>query len=341
MKGCIDHVGMWTWGGRVYNWKRYLDNMRACRMDSVVLWHTDRSPRNAAEIQRYARQLGIGVIWGFNWSWNSPVCLNSEADAAHWCGVVMDLMECYYAPLEPDGICFQVGGTEFDFRCRLDCPLCSVEYSRGVGRLYVKFAGSIIDAVRSRFPRVKLYANVHLGGVHKSYHELRVLDPSITIMWEDLPGPDKRIQAPFAYDWTGAQTRLTPETLDMTEQMCQLRGTDEDVAFVIKGFPNRWGGDDPCLLEDFELEALSSLSEDKWATASDYCERYLDDALKVFRVIADSPARSKTVLLLVECGLWEYRMRYPVLLINEALRDPYRDPDEIIWTVREHSLAIK
>jgi len=56
----------------------------------------------------------------------------------------------------------------------------------------------------------------------------------------------------------------------------------------------------------------------------------LADALAVFRVIARSPARSKTVLLLVEHGLWEYRRYYPAMLIFEALRNPFREPGEVI-----------
>lgn len=81
MNGKIDHIGMWTWGGRIYHWTRYLDNMQSTGMDTVVLWHY-HAPANAMEIQEYAHALGIKVIWGFNWSWNSPVCLNSDEDQA-------------------------------------------------------------------------------------------------------------------------------------------------------------------------------------------------------------------------------------------------------------------
>lgn len=341
MKGKIDHIGMWTWGGRIYNWKRYLDNMQKVGMDSVVMWHTDKAPHNAAEIQEYAHARGISVIWGFNWSWNSPVCLNNEEDAAHWRDIVMSLIENYYAPLNPDGICFQVGGTEFDSRCRLDCDVCKVEYARGAGRLFVKFAGSIMNAVQSKYPGLKIYANVHLGGLHKSYEDLKVIDPSITIMWEDLPGPAKRIQVPFAYDWSTDEARLTSETIEMAKRMCELRGDDEDVAFVIKGFPCRWGGEDPCLLDELELSLLSKESEKLWNDATDYCERHLDEALKIFRIIADSPARSKMALLLVEFGLWEYKMRYPALLINEALRNPYRDPSEVVKATSEYLASLE
>jgi len=332
--GKIDHIGMWTWGGRVYNWKRYLDNMHAIGMDTVVLWHTDKAPRNAADIQDYARELGISVIWGFNWSWNSPICLNSETDSSHWRDLVTGLIREHYAPLSPDGICFQVGGTEYNTYCRLDCEVCREAYKNGVGPLFIKFAGPIMDAVRSEWPDLKLFANLHLGAVHQSYEALKVLDPSINIMWEDLPGPNLHMEAPFAYDWTADDTNIQESTLEMVRRMCELRGEAEDVAFIVKGFPNHWGGEDPMLLEEFDLKALAAVYEQKWELAADYCERKLDQALKVFRIIAESSARVKTVLLLVEHGLWEYQRYYAAELITEALRDPFREVKEVIASVR-------
>lgn len=339
MKGKIDHIGMWTWGGRVYNWKKYFENMQKSGMDTVVLWHTDTPPRAAREIQDYGHGLGIEVIWGFNWGWNSPVCLDSEEDAAHWRKVVTDLIRDYYAQIEPDGICFQVGGTEFDASCRLGCPVCEEAYKKGVGELYVKFAGTIMDAVRKEWPDIKLYANLHLGGVHQSYEALKVLDPSINIMWEDLPGPAKNLHVPFAYDWNPAETDLKDSTLDMVKRMCELRGDKEDVAFIVKGFPCHWGGEDPLLLEDFALKALATTYQKKWDEAADYMERKLDQALKVFRVIAESNAARKSVLLLVENGLWEYKREYAAMLITEALKDPFRGPGEIIEKVRDAETA--
>jgi hypothetical protein len=153
-------------------------------------------------------------------------------------------------------------------------------------------------------------------------------------MWEDLPGPKKHIEVPFAYDWDPDDTAVTKNTLDMVRRMCRLRGEAEDVAFIVKGFPNHWGGEDPMLLEEFDLKALAAIYQEKWDQAERYCEKRLADALEVFRIIADSPARVKTVLLLVEHGLWEYRRYYPALLITEALKNPFRDPDQIIRAVK-------
>ncbi len=334
MKGKIDHIGLWTWGGRVFNWQRFLDNMKLSGMDTVVLWH-DHVPAAALKIQEYAHHLGIRILWGFNWSWNSPVCLNSEQDISEWQDRVLKILKNEYENLNPDGICFQLGGTEFGGHCRLNCEVCKNAAREGVGNLYLKFAGTIIDAVKKVYPNLYLSAGVHLGGVHKSFQVLKNFDPSINIMWEDLPGPGRHIEVPFAYDWDPQENALTSQTLEMVRHMCELRGEEEDVAFVIKGFPCHWGGHDPMLLEEFDLKVLATVYQEKWDQAAKYCEKRLADALKVFRAIAESPARTKTVVLLVEHGLWEYQRYYAAMLISEALHNPFRDPDEIIKTSRE------
>ncbi len=326
----IDHVGIWTWGGRVYNWKRFIDNMQAARMDTAVFWHTDKPTPAAAEIQRYARERGVSMLWGFNWSWNSPVCLNSREDAQKWAKIVTELIDEHYAPLNCDGIVFQVGGTELTSTCRLDCEVCKHAYATGIGPLYVKFAGHIMDAVRAKHPKLKLLANIHAGATRESYTALSAIDPAVNIMWEDIPGPGWNIRVPFAYDWAPETSDLDTATMTMVRKTASLRGSQEDVAYILKGFPAHWGGDVPMLMEEFELELLNQHRQSHWDVASGYVERKLDQALRVLRVIADSPARQKTVLMLVECGLWELRRRYPVELVVEGCKNPYREPEEVI-----------
>ncbi len=303
MKGKIDHIGMWTWGGRVYNWTRYLDNMRATGMDTVVLWHY-HAPARAAQIQDYARSLGIALIWGFNWSWGSPVCMNSEEDIAYWREEVLKLIETEYAPLNPDGVCFQVGGTETGCTCRLDCDVCREGYKEGIGPIYVKFAGALMDAVQAKYPDLYICANLHLGGVHKSFEAVKAFNPSINMMWEDLPGPQAHLEVPFSYNWADPDAKLTQKTLDMVERMGEI---NEDVAFIVKSFPCWWGGHDPMLLEEMDLKAIAATVEPQWEVVNKNCENNLGDALKVFRLIADAPARKKTVLMLVERALWDTR----------------------------------
>lgn len=299
-------------------------------MDTAVFWHTDKPPRAAAEIQQYSREHGIRMLWGFNWSWNSPVCLNNRDDAEKWTAIVTDLIDNHYAPLNPDGIVFQVGGTELTSKCRLDCEVCRHAYATGIGPLYVKFAGHIMKAVQEKHPKLKLYANIHAGATQNSYTALSVLDPAINIMWEDIPGPGWNIRIPFAYDWDPESNDLDAATMQMVRKTGSLRGSQEDVAYILKGFPAHWGGEDPMLMEEFELDLLNLHRQPQWDVAAGYVERKLDQALRVLRAIADAPARQKTVLMLVECGLWELKRRYPIELLVEACKNPYREPEEVI-----------
>ncbi len=330
MTKSIQHVGIWTWGGRVYNWQRFIDNMQASGMDTVVLWHADKPPVAAKQIQAYARERGVSVLWGFNWSWNSPVCLNSREDAQKWAKIVTELVDDYYAPLNSDGIVFQVGGTELTSTCRLNCDVCKHAYETGIGALYVKFAGYIMDAVRAKHPNLKLHANIHAGAIKDTYGALGAINPAVNIMWEDIPGPGWNIRIPFAYDWDPAESDLDADTMKMVRKTASLRGSQEDVAYILKGFPAHWGGNDPMLMEEFELELLNMHRQPHWNKAAGYVERKLDQALRVLRVIAEAPAKRKTVLMLVECGLWELRRRYPVELIVEGCKNPFREPEEVI-----------
>jgi hypothetical protein len=150
------------------------------------------------------------------------------------------------------------------------------------------------------------------------------------MMWEDLPGPNLHWEVPFAYEWRSPDKRLTQNTKDMVKNMCELRGKDEDVSFVIKGFPCGCLGYDPMLLEDTDLRTLNAAVEPHWNTANRNCEAHLDEALEIFRIIANSPARRKSVMLLVEKGLWEYKRHYAALLIAEAAKNPFREPNEVI-----------
>ncbi len=79
------------------------------------------------------------------------------------------------------------------------------------------------------------------------------------------------------------------------------------------------------------------LYQGKWDAASGYCEKCLNDALEVFRIIANPAAKSKMVLLLVEHGLWKYKRYYPAVLITEAIKNPFRDPVDIMRCAREIS----
>lgn len=328
-QGKIDHIGMWTWGGRVYNWKKYLNNMKRTGMDTVVLWH-NQVPANGRAIQQYADKIGISILWGFNWSWASPVCLNSPDDAELWKAKVLDILKYEYEPIGAKRIVFQTGGTEAGGSCRLNCPVCKKAAVEGVGPIYVKFVNTIMSAVKATYPDLEVCANLHLGGVHKSFEALKVFDPSVQIMWEDIPGPNQHSEAPFAYEWASPKTRLKPTTVEMVKRMCELRGKDEDVSFVIKGFPCWCIAYDPMLLDDGDLKVLNAEIEPRWNEATKYCEEHLDEALEIFRVIANSPARRKSVVLLVEKGLWEYKRHYAALLIAEALKDPFREPKQVI-----------
>ena len=62
--------GLWTWGHVIYDYRGYLENMAHLKLNEVVIWN-DFAPLNAADIVAYAHELGIRVIWGYSWGWDT------------------------------------------------------------------------------------------------------------------------------------------------------------------------------------------------------------------------------------------------------------------------------
>ena len=66
----VKERGLWTWGHVIYDYRRYLYNMMRLKMNRIVIWN-DHAPTNAKDIVNYAHSVGIKVIWGFSWLWDT------------------------------------------------------------------------------------------------------------------------------------------------------------------------------------------------------------------------------------------------------------------------------
>lgn len=119
--------GLWTWGHVIYDYRGYLTNMARLKLNELVIWN-DFAPLNADEIVAFAHGLGIRIIWGYSWGWDTsiktdlsdPLALHALEDS------VVDTFVRHYAALPGDGIYFpelhrnRRGGTQrADYRrCR-------------------------------------------------------------------------------------------------------------------------------------------------------------------------------------------------------------------------------
>ena len=108
-----------------------------------------------------------------------------------------------------------------------------------------------------------------------------------------------------------------------------MRGKKEDIGYVLKGFHANMGGGDPQLIAD--MAALGKLAAERPLDPGNEAgwRENLPHALSALKEMASSPARRKSVTLLMEDGLWEIRPWFPVTLAAEAMWDPYRDAKDL------------
>ena len=72
--------GLWTWGLAVYDWRGYLENMARLKLNELILWN-DYAPVNGREIVSYAHELGIRILWGYAWGWDTTMSLDTSQEA--------------------------------------------------------------------------------------------------------------------------------------------------------------------------------------------------------------------------------------------------------------------
>jgi hypothetical protein len=146
---------------------------------------------------------------------------------------------------------------------------------------------------------------------------LKKVDPRLNIMYEDLGG------CPFAYESKKAGGK---NDLDLCTELVSMRGKQEDVGYIFKGFYANAGGADPMLNKDENaLRALADARRPFLASNETGWRDNLDQGLKVLKNLIESKAKRKSVTLLMEDGLWEIRPWYPVCLVAEAMWNPYRE----------------
>ena len=96
----ILHRGLWTWGLAIYDWRGYLENMARLRLNEAIIWN-DFAPLNGREIVAYAHELGIRIIWGYSWGWDTALRIDTSEQATRR---IIRTYEREYAPLGGDGI---------------------------------------------------------------------------------------------------------------------------------------------------------------------------------------------------------------------------------------------
>lgn len=306
----IRNRGLWTWGHVIYDYRGYFDNMMLLKMNTVIIWN-DHVPVNAADIIEYAHGCNIRVIWGFAWLWSTN-CNNVsmemlEAESRR----IADLYEREYAHLQGDGIYFQ-SFTELD-----------QEYIDGVliADAVTRFVNDTAARIFEKHPQLELQFGLHANSVSQKLAFIRNTDPRIRIVWENCGA--------FPFDYLPEQVENFRETKEFVGQITRLRGDEERFGVVLKGLTKLdWGAFEhqmgPAFLGTSSIQMQQNRLDRKkniWHLMQAGWIVHADKAYEMICLLRDQTEGDLHVTALVEDGMFEKKLYYPVALLGEMLWD--------------------
>lgn len=302
--------GLWTWGHVIYDYRGYLDHMVKLKMNTVIIWN-DYPPVNAAQMVTYAHERNVKVIWGFSWLWSTDCQKASMDNLREQSDEIVTYYEKNYASLPGDGIYFQ-SFTE-----------TSEEYIHGVliADAVTSFVNYTAARILERHPDLELQFGLHADSVRDRLDSIRNTDPRIRIVWENCGA--------FPFDYLPENITGFAETKAFTAQIAKLRGSRERFGVVLKGLTKLdWSAFHH--LEGSSCLGLSTarVQENRLARKRKIWH-YIqagwlvngDKACEMVRLLRQCTGGDLCVTALVEDGMFEKKLYYPVALLGELLWD--------------------
>lgn len=319
---------IWTWGHVIYDYQKFFKNMARLRLNEIVIWN-DVAPINAKDIVKCAHSFGIKVIWGFAWGWDnncSRVLENyNENTAREIKESVLKKYEKEYASIGGDGIYFQ-SFTELD------------KESVG-GKLIAQVVTDLVnDTARELFkrhPNLNIQFGLHAMSVKNRLNIIKDVDKRIHIIWEDCGA--------FPFNYNPNRVDNFETTLDFTGEILSLRGKEEKFGAVMKGMVNLdWatfehftegyilGERTNQYLNERQIEKnkIWKLIQASWLKNAEY-------ARKMIAYIA-TKGKNSIIQSLVEDGMFENKIMFPIALFAELLWDANGDIGNIIEDVSKY-----
>ena len=314
--------GLWTWGHVIYDYRGYIDHMMKLKMNSMIIWN-DFAPVNARDIVSYAHARGIKVIWGFSWLWDTRC---DRADLRHLDGCAEDILRKYeseYASLGVDGLYFQTF-TELKNDC-IDGVL--------IAQAAAEFVNETAARFYERYPTLEIQFGLHATSVKNRLDFIKTVDPRIRIVWEDCGA------FPFSYD--PCDVSGFEETVAFVDEAARLRGEDDRFGVVTKGLVNldwtKFNHAEGAYCSGVSSRAMRQSRADSkrklWRYIQSGWLKNADKAYAAVRAMCRAKNGDLNIYALVEDGMFEDNIMYPVALYAEMLWDCERDLGQLIREV--------
>lgn len=330
--------GIWTWGYVIYDYRRFFDTMARLRLNIVTIWNDDL-PVNCREVIDYAHDRGVQVVLGFPWGWGFKMDVSSARDRRKIKEFVLKEFSEKYRHLPIDGLYLQTD-TEHATTTRR---------GKSVAHWVCTLVNDVAGELLKTHPDLSIQFGLHATSIQNHHADLRMLDPRVTITWEDAG------VIPYAYEplvsweeretvpedpnvktWLETQVGSPKATLAYSRKLAALRKNSE-FALVPKGWVAiRWP-------EEFEHHGSFLLGERsasfirerfegrkaRWDRVNQMWMRRFPLAHEFYREML-KVAPKMTVTGLIEDGLFEHQIQPSVALFAHTLWNPERSSDEIL-----------
>lgn len=318
----IKNRGIWTWGHVIYNYKGFIDNMVKLKMNTLIIWN-DYAPSNARDVIEYAHECGIRILFGFPWCWDTD-CGKYDLSTINEQGPeILKHYEKEYAGLDIDGIYFQ-SFTEL--------PADEINGIL-IADAVTDFVNKTAELFFMRYPNIELQFGLHATSVREKLEFIKNVNSKITIVWEDCGA------FPLAYSPHDVEKHC--ETNDFVKKIACLRGENDKFAVVSKGFS---------FLDWAQFEHLNgpinfgvcskNMKQNRiirkrkmWKYLQAYWLQNIDKAYETVKVLCDSKKGNLSVTPLVEDGMFEENIMFPVAIYAEMLWDCSAELGDMITDV--------
>ena len=300
--------GLWTWGLAVYDWRGYLENMARLKLNEVIIWN-DFAPTNGREIAARAHELGIRVIWGYAWGWDTTMKLDVSEEASQ---AIADRYEREYADLGGDGIYFQ------SFTETKEETLGG----RLIAEAVVEFVNRTAGKLFSRHPNLRIQFGLHAESVKHRLEYIAHVDPRLEIIWENC--------GDFPWHTMPDRTDRPEETRDLMEKILTLRPEAGDGAVLKSMIQLDWGHfrhqEGPAALGCADEATIRAREEPTKRIWRYIAGEWIDHGEKCLDTVRRFAERGNTALYnLLEDGLFERMIPLSAALYAECCFDCRRD----------------
>lgn len=205
------------------------------------------------------------------------------------------------------------------------------------GRLVAEAVTELVNETAAlffeKYPNMELQFGLHADSVRERLEYIRRVDPRIRIVWENCGS--------FPFSYIPKDVEAFDETCEFVRKIERLRGGEERFGVVTKAFTKLdWGAFEHLQGPQYigvSSEWMKRNREERkrkfWKYIQAYWLAYADKAQEMVRLMQKEKQGDLYITALVEDGMFETQIIYPVALYAEMLWNPDADFKETLSKV--------